>query len=88
MPLMIIRMDAEGMLDGTDPKDVIHLTNPITVGPLAGGMESGKASVAFAFILPCGKTVLAETSLELFLTAARAFAAKFPNRTEMSWNLQ
>lgn len=51
--------------------DLIHLTNDIEVGSLDHGMHSGKPSVAFVFKLPDGKVVVAETSLELFVTAAR-----------------
>jgi hypothetical protein len=61
---------------------VIHLGNdaqPIKVSVLEGGMSSGKASVMIRLDLPDGRTVLAETSLALFLTAAKAFEAKFPD---------
>jgi hypothetical protein len=54
---------------------LIHLTNTIEVGTLDGGMTSGKPSVAFCFTLPDERVVVAETSLELFVAAARALAA-------------
>lgn len=56
---------------------LVHLTNEIEVGALAGGMESGAPSAAFCFTLPDGRVVLAETSLALFLTAADALKAKY-----------
>jgi len=77
MPVLRILMDADGMADTKDPDKLIMLDTPITVGFLKGGMESGKASVAFMFDLPDGKTVIAQTSMDLFLTAARAYCAKF-----------
>ena len=47
------------------------------VAALDGGMTSGRPSVMLRFGLPDGRTVLAETSMRLFLTAARAFAARY-----------
>ena len=62
---------------GTDK--VIHLSNgaDIQLAALAGGMTSGRPSVMFRFELPDGRTVLAETSMRLFLASARAFAARY-----------
>lgn len=45
---------------------------------LAGGMMSGKTSIAIRIDLPDGTTVVQETSLTLFLAAADAFRAKYP----------
>ncbi len=62
------------------PEDqVIHLQNTIEVTALEGGMASGRTSVAFRFELPDGRSVIAETSLALFLNAARAFKIRYPN---------
>jgi hypothetical protein len=74
---LTIHLNAEGMLEGVSPEDVIHLRNTLEIGVLEGGMQSGKPSVAFAFTLPDGKKVFAETSLKLFQAAAKAFAAKY-----------
>lgn len=54
------------------PAPVVHIKSPIQVARLPGGMASGKSSVMFRFELVDGTTVLAETSLELFASAARA----------------
>jgi len=54
---------------------VVHTLMPIQVARLPGGMQSGKSSVMFRIELPDGTTVLAETSLELFVSAARALLA-------------
>lgn len=47
----------------------------IEVAGLRGGMSSGNPSVALRFDLPDGTTVIAQTSLRLFLTAADALKA-------------
>jgi len=44
----------------------------IRIGGLPRGMMSGKASVTIAVPLPDGMVIVTETSLRLFLTAARA----------------
>lgn len=59
--------------------DVIHVTDPIGMTGLAGGMESGATSVAIRIDLPDGRVVIAETSLALLLSAGRALAARFPS---------
>jgi hypothetical protein len=59
-------------------RGLIHLADGahIEIGGLSGGMESGKPSVAFCFLLPDGRPVVAETSLALFLTAADVLRAR------------
>lgn len=59
-----------------DPAKIIHVTETVTVIRIPRGMQSGKSSVMLRLDLPDGRTVLAETSMALFLTAAQAFAAK------------
>ncbi len=82
MPSIRMLMNAEGILDGTDPADVIHVQEQITIACLPGGMGSGKESVSILITLPDGRTVLAETSLQLFQATARAFAARYGWRTD------
>ena len=77
MPVLDIILREPAWPDLADRDDVIHLTNTIGVTCLAGGMESGKASVAFRFDLPDGRPVVAETSLGLLVMAARAFQSKY-----------
>ena len=73
---------------------LIHLENsapPIQIASLPGGMASGKTSVCLRLDLPDGRVVLAQTSLALFLTAAAALEAKYPQEamgTEVSRALQ
>jgi hypothetical protein len=82
MPVMKILMNAEGSLADVPPEKVIHTTEPFTVACLPGGMSSGKESVSFLIPLPDGRVVMAETSLQLFQAAARAFAARYGWRTD------
>lgn len=57
------------MVDGK----LIHLQNGVLgVGVLANGTTGGKPSVAIRIDLPDGQTVIFETTLAIFLTAADA----------------
>lgn len=51
----------------------------IHIGGLPHGMESGKTSICLMLELPDGTLLLTETSLQLFLTAARILAAAYPH---------
>jgi hypothetical protein len=89
MPYLTLRprVDERGgfnALKGVDPDRIIHLAEgaQIEVGSLAGGMRSGKPSVAFCFTLPDGRVVVAETSLELLTATARGLAAAHEGETE------
>jgi hypothetical protein len=77
VPNLIIQLNAEGLLEGVDPDSVVHVTTPLTVAPLAGGMASGSPSVMITCVLPDGRTLVAETSLKLFLQAAKIFNDRF-----------
>ncbi len=82
MPAMTIILEGDNAwpdLREKPEEQVIHLQNTIEVTALEGGMASGRTSVAFRFELPDGRSVLAETSLALFLSAARAFQIRYPN---------
>lgn len=67
------------LLDKMKEGKVIHVAENgvIGVGGLAGGMTSGKPSVVLVIHLPDGRSVMAETSLRLFLMAADALRARF-----------
>lgn len=93
MPSLTIKLDVDrnggfsaiNRLEHTgEGKDLIHLTDDaqLEVGTLRGGMASGKDSCAFCFTLPSGDVVVAETSVELFLTTARAITAWQEGRRE------
>jgi len=77
-----LRLDGDGALkrEFESALAVIHLTGPIIVTTLDGGMDTGRASVGLSFALPSGECVFAETSLRLFLLAAKMMAAKFPEQ--------
>jgi hypothetical protein len=71
--------------DLADDKVVIHLgegSKPIQVAVLDGGLKSGRPSVAIRTDLPDGTVVIAETTARLFVTAARAVLAKYPDLFE------
>ncbi len=51
----------------------------IRVGGLPHGMDSGKTSISIVIPLPDGTMILTETSLALFLAAARALEGAYPN---------
>lgn len=76
MPALNIILEGEGCWPDLHEKKVIHTTDPISVAALPRGMSSGSASVAFRIDLPDGTVVVAETSMALFLAAARAFRAR------------
>jgi hypothetical protein len=48
----------------------------IGMAALAGGMTSGRASIAFRFDLPDGRCVFAETSLRALYTATKALVTR------------
>ena len=73
MPHMKLVMEGDGILNDRDPEKTIHIRETITVTALANGMESGRPSVAFIIPLEDGQVVLAETSMRLFHSAAKAF---------------
>lgn len=51
----------------------------IRVGGLPRGMESGRTSVTIAVPLPDGTYIMSETSLALFISAAKILEVKYPN---------
>jgi hypothetical protein len=86
MPSLTMLMDGDSWPDleaklGTD--QLINAmgpgAKPIQVALLDGGMTSGRPSVTFRIDLADGRTVLTETSLRLFVSAARVFAARYPD---------
>jgi hypothetical protein len=55
--------------------NLIHLSNGhvIEIAMLKNGTVQGKPSLSIRMNLPDGKVLIAETTLDLFLAAARAF---------------
>lgn len=60
-----------------EDRAVHHVTSTIRAVCLPGGMASGKPSVALLVHLEDGSAVIIETSLELLLTTADVFKAKY-----------
>lgn len=81
MPVLhlILRDPAWPDLAGRRELDVIHVTTPIEVTGLPGGMDSGATSVAFRIDLPDGRVVIAETSLALLVATVAGIRAKWPS---------
>lgn len=82
MVTMNVVLQGDGVLKDTDPNKIVHLQNTITLASLDNGMASGKPSVAFIFDLPDGRKVLAETSMTLFLSAAKIFSSHYKIKDE------
>ena len=60
------------------PEDLVVVEDgELTVAAIPVGTESGKPAVAFVFTLPDGRTVVAQTTLRLFQTAAHAFRGRY-----------
>lgn len=86
MPVLTIKFENEfeGGISWPDlaDREVIHLGNdapPIQVGVLDHGMTSGQPSIGIRLDLPDGRSVVAETSARLFVTAANAIQARYPD---------
>lgn len=77
MPSLHIILDGDNCWPDLLDKELIHYQGSISVAALTGGMASGKPSVALRFDFPDGRVLIAETSMALFLAAARAFRARF-----------
>lgn len=73
MPELKIILDGDGAWPDLKNKEIIHITEGIQVALLKRGMKSGASSISIRFDLPDGKTVVAETSLKLFIQAVAAF---------------
>lgn len=75
MPGLNIVLDGDNCWP--DLKELRHIEGELeAVAMLEGGMASGKPSVMLRIQLPDGQTVLAETSLLIFLAAARAMRGR------------
>jgi hypothetical protein len=73
MPGMKIILDGDNCWPDLKEKGFVELEQDLEIAMLQSGMASGAPSVSMRFELPDGRTMLAQTSLKLFLSAARAF---------------
>lgn len=82
-----IIFDGDGALKDLLPKlvagDVVRVSGGRMLR-LAGGMTSGRSSIALVVDLPDGKVLVWETSLTLLASAARAFEARDAMEREQS----
>jgi hypothetical protein len=80
---MRIILDGDNAWPDLVGKRVHHIGGggEIQVAGLEGGMQSGLPSVTIRIDLPNGEVVLAETSMRLFLNAAKAFMARYGDVT-------
>jgi uncharacterized protein (UPF0371 family) len=88
MPWLDIKLDGDRSWPDLAGKsdDQIVQTDRMSVALLPGGMASGKASVAIRIDLPDGRTVIAQTSQELFDAAAPAFRGRLEYLAELARN--
>jgi hypothetical protein len=86
MPVLRIKLDVDehgfDALAGVPESKVVHVAEPIEVGTLRAGMQSGKDSVALCIPLPDGRVLVAETSADLYLASARAITGWQKGRRE------
>ena len=64
-----------GRTPWTDLRGVQAMGQVARVGRLPGGTQGGKSTVTLLITMPDGQQVLAETTLALFTSAARALQA-------------
>jgi hypothetical protein len=77
MPALTLKLDGDNAWPDLASRTVHRVTGTFEIAGLAGGMVSGKPSIAIRLDLDDGSSVVAETSLALFLMAADAFKAKY-----------
>lgn len=78
MPEIDLHLDGDGAwkdLEHAPPGTVIRAGEKIGMAGLAGGMASGRASVALRIDLPDGRVVFTETSLRTLFSAMTALVA-------------
>lgn len=85
MPSIRVILDGDNAWPDINDRGVIHVTEaPIQLAALAGGMTSGRTSLAFRIDLPDGNVVVAETSLALFNAAWHALHGRFADEMDHS----
>ena len=76
MIVLSVIVDGGGCWPDLQDKKIIRAIG-LEVAALQGGTKGGSPSVAFRIDLEDGRTVIAETSLKLFLTASDLFRARY-----------
>ena len=72
-----LKLDGDGAWPDLVHRDVLDFQGVIQISGLPGGMESGKPSVSIRLDLDKEMTIVAQTSLALFLMAADALKARY-----------
>jgi hypothetical protein len=75
MPALDLQLEGDNCWPDLQAK-LVETTQDISLALLPGGMSSGKAAVTIRLNLPGERVVLGETSLDLFVAAARAFIGR------------
>lgn len=70
---IVLDVDRNPPLAGRDPAQTIRISDGITFARIPRGMTSGKSAVGITAVLPDGRAVFLETSMQNFLGVARAF---------------
>jgi hypothetical protein len=74
---MTLNLDGDNAWPDLAGRMVHHIKGSMAVAALKGGMESGAPSVAIRVDINENESVVAETSLALFLSAADVLKAKY-----------
>lgn len=83
MPVIQLILDGDGAWpDLENNPNVEWVKEPIKIAVLPGGMTSGRPALAIRLDLKDGKTIVAQTSLALFATAARGIRARYSQEWE------
>jgi len=72
-----VNFDGDAFFKDFDKSKVVESKGLHTITVFEGGMASGRPSVAFVSEMKDGTFVLAETSMNIFLSAAKAYEARF-----------
>jgi hypothetical protein len=78
LDIKIVRFGDEVPWPEVDREQILHYTDTMKVAVLEGGMSSGKPSVALRIDLDDGRTLIAETSLDLLIGVLATAHGAFP----------
>jgi len=77
MPSIIVKLDGpEALTPIPEGATLHHVTEPIEIALVIGGMQSGAPSVMFSIPLPDGSRVVVGTSLALLDATCRAMRGR------------
>lgn len=80
MNSLSVNLNGDGAWTDLAEREIVHLRDiNIELAVLDGGLASGRPSVAIRLDLPDGKTIIAETTARLFVSAGRMIAGRYPD---------